>query len=267
MKGEVTDDSIKLYKAISEVDGEPRVMEQWHASSLAECPRAQYLKRLGSHLPANEEAVSAPSAAKILRWDAGHVFEGSIRKHLPAIFDKDEEILSNKRLFSLKRDLTGEYDNYAVNAKTLVEIKTVHDYAFIQRDNDTYLKLQDGVHEGGRWDGKPKYVPNPNPYLHHEIQNHAYAILLDEGTDVSLRGVKKIKYVYISLSGRMVTYETDIKPKILGQVNKRLDVLNKAWAEKIAPECICKPNHPLWGPVMQWCDFRTETGCCLEEVK
>ena len=35
-----------LYKSIRDAN-EDRVFEQWHASSIAECPRAHYFKRLG----------------------------------------------------------------------------------------------------------------------------------------------------------------------------------------------------------------------------
>jgi hypothetical protein len=186
--------------------------------------------------------------------------EEAIREHIPSLFSKNDKVLSNIRMQDEELDLTGEYDNYAVMDKTLVEIKTVHDYAFIQRDKKAYLKENVGLDDRGKiiWDIKKE------PYLHHEIQNHAYALMLDRQPDKELQGVTSIKYVYISLSGRMVTYETPIKPLLMDNVKGRLEVLNEAWREKVPPKCICDERHPLYAPVMQYCKYKTEVGCCLE---
>lgn len=265
MTSYLSKDSIELYKAVSD-SNETRLMESWHASSIAECPRAQYLKRyLGPKLAETVDEISEtkPSGAKILRWEAGHAFEAAIREHLPAIFPEGEHITSNERMWSMGHDLTGEYDNYAHESKTLVEIKTVHDYAFIERNGKVTLKERipdEYDEEGNLIKQKAKYRAMEGPYLHHAMQNHAYAILLKANKNID---VERIKYVYISLSGRMVTYDTPVDPKLLQKVEHRLELLNNAWEAQEAPECLCNEQHPLWGPVMQWCDFRTDTGCCL----
>lgn len=244
------DSAIKLYQEINAVgETEVRKMAHWHASSLADCPRAHMLKRLG------EGFKSSPGAGKQLRWKAGHAFEEAVRDYIPALFDPTEEVLTNERYISEKLDLTGEYDNFAVNSGTLVEIKTVHDYAFIERDKHTYLKEHDGIGSNG----KNKWKPKMEPHLNHQIQQHAYVLLLRE------RGyeVTEIKYVYISLSGRLCVYTTEVDPTILANVTKRLEVLNKAWATQELPDCICEPSHPLWDSTMQFCNYRTELDCCL----
>lgn len=240
--------TIKLYQAISE-SNEDRVFKHFHASSIADCPRAHYMKRMGI------AGLEKPSAAKILRWKTGHLAEQAFRDFVPVLFDKDTEIKSNVRLTSKKLDLTGEYDNYSPEFKTLVEIKTVHDYAFVERDGKTYLKDHDGFDAKGR----NKWKAKDTPYLHHEIQNHCYVKLLAEEGEI----VEAIKYVYISLSGRIVVYDTKIQEDIMGNVNRRLEALNKAWKDQVPPECICKEGHPLYDSVMKWCPYREENNCCV----
>jgi CRISPR/Cas system-associated exonuclease Cas4 (RecB family) len=237
----------KLYKSISDAN-EDRDMHHWHASSLAMCPKAHYMMR--KKIP----ATSTPTAAKILRWQAGHLMEEAIREHVPALFDSQVEVLSNQRLTSEAMDLTGEYDNYVESEKTIVEVKTVHDYAFKESEGMTYLKAQDGNHPNGN----KKWIPKLTPHLNHEMQNHAYVMLLREkGLEVS-----KIKYVYISLSGRIVVYNTDVQQDILNNITKRLEVLSQAWSKDEPPECICKEGHPFWSNTMQYCPYQSELGCC-----
>lgn len=239
-----TDLSIKLYEAIRDSDV-PREYKHWHASSIAECPRAHYFRRLG--VPALER--NKPSGAKLLRWQAGHHLEAAIRPYITQLYDS---VTSNKRLTSKELDLTGEYDNLSV--QTLIEIKSVDDYAFIERDGVTSLKETDG-----HWpNGQNKWKPKSEPYLHHLLQNHAYVLLLAE------QGIKveNIDFVYLALKGRIVTYRAKVEEYYLNNVKMRLKTLNEAWEQKKPPVCICNPEHELWGAVMQWCDYRTEDGCC-----
>lgn len=223
--------SIKLYQSISE-DNKPREVKAWHASSLAQCPRALYFERKGiKGLPLN-----APTAAKILRWGAGHILETKIRPHIAKLY---KDVTSNKRIYNKKLDLSGEYDNYSKEQKTLIEIKSVHDYAI------KYRKVS----------AERDHLKDEKPYLHHEIQNHAYAILLKEQP-------KFIDYVYITLSGRLCTYHTEVQPELIRWVKSRLGRLNEAWEEQEPPECQCNEDNPLYAGVLQWCDYKTEDGCC-----
>lgn len=245
------DKVVELYQSISD-GNERRVMERWHASSLAQCPRSQYFQRLGV------ESLAHPSAAKILRWNSGHAIEGAIREHVEKVYGK---VKSNQRYESDKLDLTGEFDNLAITEKRLVEIKSVHDMAFYtdKQTGVTGLKVQDGTHS---WRGKdyPTWVVSQKPYKHHEIQNHAYVLLLEE------QGIKvrDIDYVYISLGGRIAVYSTKVQPELISNVKSRLSALETAWRTKQPPVCICAPEHELWGGVLQWCDYRNETTgkCC-----
>jgi hypothetical protein len=241
--------SIKLYQSIADAN-ETREFKHWHASSIAECPRAHWMKRKGV------KATNIPSAALMLRWNAGHAFEEIIRPHIPKLFDVNfEPIRSNVRLTSEKLDLTGEYDNFSVDNDTLIEVKTVHDYAFVDRDGHTYLKEKTGTNSRGQntWGIKN------TPYLHHELQNHCYTLLLNE-TGIE---VKAIKYVYISLSGRIVVYDTVVQEELLDNIHKRLEVLNKAWDSDSPPPCICESTHPLYDSVMQYCDYKDGNNCCV----
>lgn len=245
--------SVKLYQTIHEMD-KPREMNQWHASSIAECPRAQYFRRKG--VP----QVREPSAALILRWKAGHAIETAVRPYLKEIFP---DLVSNKRLSSDKLDLTGEFDNYTPKTKTIIEVKSVHDYAFKEQGGGLYLKEHDGLHDNGN----NKWVPKLTPYLHHELQNHCYVKLLREAG----MEVENINYVYISLSGRIVTYETTVQKKLLNSVTRRLKKLSEAWEAQTPPNCVCDPDNVLWGPVLQYCPYREDEKCCdlslLEGVK
>lgn len=235
--------SVKIYQTISD-NNKPRDFKHWHASSIADCPRAHFFKRLA--IP----AITQPSAAKILRWQGGHAMETAIRQHLNTLY---KNVISNKRLTSKELDLTGEYDNLADN-HTLVEIKTVHDYAFIEKNGVTKLKEKIGF----TTDGRNRWGVKDEPYLNHILQQHAYVLLLKEkGVEIT-----NIDYVYISLSGRVVVYSTEVEDKYLNNVKNRLEVLNKAWETKTPPECICVSSHPLYDSVMQWCDYKTDKECC-----
>jgi len=241
--------SIQLYQAIAE-SNEDRVFKLWHASSMSMCPRAHYFKRMA--VP----SLSKPTGAKVIRWGAGHHLETAIRPHIEAVYGKTA---SNDRMTSEKLSLTGEFDNLVVSDSRLVEIKSVSDFAFIQRNGITSLKEATGGIN--KW-GKADYKAKDTPYLGHEIQNHAYVLLLKEKGIA----VKNIDYVYISLSGRIVVYSTEVQPTIMRNVKARLEALNQAWETKTPPPCICTPEHPLYDSVMQWCDYKEEGRCCSLEL-
>lgn len=222
------------------LENSTRVFEKWHASSLAECPRSHYFKRLGV-VP-----ISTPGAGKMLRWRAGHLIEEVIRPYLVNLYP---DIKSNVRLASDVLDMTGEYDNYSEKEKTIFEVKSVHDFAFAYQKKGA-----------GRYD-----VKGFAPYYNHELQNHGYVELLREQD----RPVEKITYIYVTLDGRIATYTTAINDGITFEVQKRLGILNSAWAAKTPPDCLCNnETHPLYATTMKYCDFRGETSCCaLELVK
>jgi hypothetical protein len=225
----------RLYDSIA-TDYEPRKMEHWHASSIAECPRSHYYKRLG--VPAQTK----PTAAKMLRWDAGHIIEEVIRPHLLNIYP---DLVSNVRLTSEDMDLTGEYDNYSESNKLLIEVKSVGPRA------PRYRKVTETRH----------HLREDAPYLSHEYQNHAYVMLLREAG----LPIEHITYVYITLEGLIITYDTDVQQNLLDNVQKRLGVLQKS-QDGYLPACICKPDHPLWGSTMQFCDYKGEGGCCSTDL-
>ena len=240
---------VSLYQSIKEAN-EDRVYEAWHASSIATCPRSHYFQRLGI------KGLNEPTGAKILRWGAGHHLEKSIRPHIEKLYPG---VGSNERMTSTKMDMTGEFDNYSEKLATLIEVKSVSDYAFWEEGADTGLKEECGTYINPRT-GKEnkKYQIKRTPYLHHEVQQHSYKLLLEELG----KPVKYIDYVYISLNGRIVVYKTEPDAKVEQGVKDRLSLLNEAWRTKTPPQCICTPNHKLWGAVLQWCDYRTEAGCC-----
>lgn len=237
--------SIELYQAIAD-GNEQRTYDMWHASSIAMCPRAQYLKRLG--IP---EVAPKPSGALVIRWQAGHNLEAAIQPYIGKVYGG---IVSNERITSTEMQLTGEFDNLVLTDNRLVEIKSVHDYAFFDRDGVVSLKENIGT-----WpNGKNKWGSKDTPYLGHELQNHGYVLLL-AGENKS---VTDIDYVYISLSGRLVVYSTKVQDKLLFNVTARLKALNEAWEAQEAPVCICVPEHELYDSVMKFCPYKTEHGCC-----
>lgn len=245
---------IFLYNSVSEENAE-RVFENWHASSIAMCPRAHYFKRLGV------QPINKPTGAKILRWSAGHNIEAAIRPHIEKLY---EGVGSNERMTSEKMSLTGEFDNYTEKLKTLIEIKSVSDFAFLERNGQTGLKDQIGSMANGnkRWGLKN------TPYYHHELQQHCYVLLLRELG----KPIEFIDYVYISLNGRIVGYKTEVQQAMIDEVRTRLSILNEAWAKQVPPDCICdQKDHPCYNGVMAWCDFQNGNECCsldlIEEVK
>lgn len=222
----------KLYQDIAKAD-EIRVFEKWHASSIAECTRSHYYKRLA--IPRLQQA----GAGKMLRWKAGHLYEEAIRPHLEALYPN---LVSNERLESEELDLTGEYDNYSEKDEMIIEVKTVHDFAMqYRRKDDKRFRLKDD-----------------KPYLNHELQNHCYVKLLREKG----KPVSSILYVYMTLDGRIATYKTAVKPELLLEVESRLKTLNTAWANQEPPECICDESHDLYKSTMQYCDYKNGDECC-----
>lgn len=237
--------SMDLYNSVSDAN-EERVFENWHASSIGMCPRAHYYKRLAI------KPLSVPSGAKILRWSAGHNIEQAIRPHIEKLY---EGIGSNERMTSEKLHLTGEFDNYTPIEKTLVEIKSVSDFAFYEKNGQTGLKQQIGV-----WpNGNKRWAIKDSPYLHHEWQQHCYVLLLLE----LKKEIENIDYVYISLNGRIVGYKTQVQQAILADVTRRIDLLNQAWETQTPPDCLCSDKlHPLYAGCMQYCDYNDGDECC-----
>lgn len=225
-----------LYNDIQDKN-EVREFEKWHASSISDCPRAHYFKRLGI------KKLSYVGGGKILRWKAGHLMEEAIRPHLEAVYP---DIRSNVRLESDKLDLTGEYDNYSPSEKTIFEVKSVHDFAFAYKKKaDSRFHVKDG-----------------KPYPNHLLQNHSYVELIREKGDE----VEFITFIYITLDGRIATYKTPVDPELLADVKGRLKTLNTAWATKQPPECICNEGHYLWKSTMQYCDYQGQGECCSLEL-
>lgn len=217
--------AIALYESVRAED-EPRVLKAWHASSIAECPRTHYYKRIGV------KPLKTMTGALLLRFQAGHIIEGFIRPHILKQYPK---LKSNVRLNDKELDLTGEYDNYDPETKQLIEIKSVHPWAF------KHLQKE----------GKP--------YLHHEYQQHAYKILLKE--------VEHITYVYIALDGQIEVFTTKPSEVIETNVRKRVELLNKAWEAQEPPLCLCgDESNPLYKGQMQYCDYKTDTDCCSLEL-
>jgi hypothetical protein len=231
-----------VYNSIADAN-EPREYNEWHASSVAECPRAQYFKRLG--VP----PVTQPTAAKMIRWQAGHSLEEVVRSHLAKHYP---DLKSNVRMTSKKWDLTGEYDNYSEKAKLLVEVKSVSGYAMKKRYAD-----EDRFH-----------LRDSQPYLNHIYQNHAYVLLLRE----KKLPVERITFLYITLDGLLCSYTINVREGVLEAVRKRLVILKQAMTAQTAPDCMCgNLDHPLYHCQMRWCDYKTKDGCCdvnlLKEVK
>lgn len=224
----------KLYDNVR-ADNQERVFERFHASSIADCPKCHYMKRLG--IP----AITSAGGGLILRWKAGHIIEAVIRPYLENIFP---DLQSNVRLESDTMDLTGEYDNYSEAEKTIFEVKSVHVNAF------RYRKV-----------GEDRYhIRDDKPYLAHELQNHCYVKLLREIG----KPVEFITYIYIALDGRIATYKTSVSQQLLDEVDKRLHILNTAWATKTPPQCLCgDENHPLYKGAMQYCQYKEGDKCCV----
>lgn len=239
--------AIKLYQSIG-AGNEERVYKHWHASSIAICPRAHYFHRLG--IP----GLTKPSGAKVIRWGAGHKLEEELRPHISEVWGGTT---SNTRHTSEKWDLTGEYDNLILDGSALVEVKSVSDWAFYKGPLSSQSVLKKDSGRKNKWN-RPEYEPMDEPYIHHVLQNHAYVLLLEEqGSNVG-----SIDFVYASLSGLLCVYQTKVDIKYLMWVKARLYLLNDAWLAKEPPKCLCSPDSQLWGPVYQWCDYKTEDGCC-----
>lgn len=249
------DKSIALYKALADSNKE-RVFEMTHASSLAACPRMQFYKFMA--IPSISEPATG---AKVIRWQAGHNLEAAIRPSIEKVYGG---LASNERMTSKKWMLTGEFDNLVIADNRLVEIKSVHEFAFIQRDNELSLKEQVGTKMGKYHKETKVFEPKLTPYLGHEIQNHAYVLLLEEQG----KKVEHIDYVYISLGGRLVVYSTEVQDSIMQNAKNRLEALKTAYKTKEPPICICKPNHPLYDSTMQFCDYKKtpygepDPNCC-----
>lgn len=253
-----------LYEAIDTRD-RPRYIKHWHASSLAKCPRALFLERLG--VP--ELAENRPKAGKKLRWRAGHAIEATIRPELQKVFPS---MVANVRFFNEGLDLTGEFDGYDPVTKALISVKSVHDFAMITRQGRTGLKERLGTNAKGQATWKIK----EDPYIHHEWQEHSYVTMMrdpktvrvDDGNAFALPEwpVDEILYVYITLGGLIDTFRTPVRPELLKRVVDKLKYLNKCWAAQELPLCLCRPGQEMFDETNQWCGYRTKDGCCADKL-
>jgi hypothetical protein len=223
-----------LYNQIRDGD-EQRPMERWHASSIAQCPRAQYFGRLGI------QRTRQPGAGMVLRWKAGHLIEEVIRPYLKHDFP---DLQSSIRFESAVLDLTGELDNYSQSEKAIIEIKSVSGHAV------KYRRVGDDRH----------HLRDEKQYLHHEYQQACYVKLLRETN----HPVEQIVYLYITLDGLLVPYVTPINKEALDFVSIRLERLNEFWLNQQVPPCQCQDEtSALYKPVMQYCDYSQEgKDCC-----
>jgi hypothetical protein len=249
--------TIQLYQSILDGNDE-RVFKHWHASSIAMCPRNQFYKRKGI------KGLNKPSAAKVIRWSAGHHLETAIRDHVANVWGAT---ISNERLTSKEWDLTGEFDNKTVSDNRLIEIKSVHDMAFIERSGEASLKERIGYKTLANGKEQAVYEPKTEPYLAHQLQNHAYVILLaEQGIEV-----KNIDYVYLALGGRLCVYTTEVSPEYLDNVKQRLMMLKKAQKTNTPPPCMCHmKEHPLYESTLVFCDYKnqeTDECCSLSLLK
>lgn len=268
--------TIKLYGAINENDT-PREINNWHCSSISKCPRALFYERLGiPGLPSNE-----PGGGKKLRWRAGHAIEASIRPELEKLYPN---LLTNVRFTNQELDLSGEFDGYDPDSKTLISVKSVHDFAFITRGDTNGLKEKVGVKKSPKT-GKEinDYDLKKTPYIHHEWQEHAYVLLMNDPTTMvnthlgyinvdatDNSQVEHITYIYITLGGLIACYTTEVQPDLVNRVKNKLEYLNKFWslgdARKSLPMCTCSPGQEMYQEQNQFCNYRTESGCCDEDL-
>lgn len=247
--------AIKLYQVIGEAN-ETRVFNAWHASSIATCPRSHFYHRLGL------EPLKRASGALVLRWQTGHKVEEVIRPYLQKIYP---ELQSNIRLTNKRLNFTGEFDNWDPVTDQLIEIKSVHPQAV------KYKKVGD----------TRNHLRDEKQYLHHEWQQHAYVYLMSQpdttwGTGMTRYGTvvdkkwdeksekvpKKITYIYISLSGLIVPYTTEVNQEILSNVKDRVDYLNTCYTAKQLPRCTCNEDDVFWKMSGQYCDYQSEGECC-----
>jgi hypothetical protein len=252
----MNDIAIKLYQEIGKAN-EVRKYSEFHASNISECPRAHFYKRLGL------EPLRTATGALQLRWQVGHKVEEVIRPYLEKIYPN---LISNVRLTNDRLNLTGEFDNYDPDSKQLIEIKSVHPQAV------KYKKVGD----------TRNHLRDEKQYLHHEWQQHAYVELMShkdsvcEGDFAGPRRnltwpVEKITYIYISLSGLIVPYTTEVNPEILSNVKDRVDYLNTCYTAKQLPRCTCNEDDVFWKMSGQYCDYKGEDECCsidlIKELK
>lgn len=249
---------ISIYQSIAAAN-EERNYEYFHASSIYICPRAHIFKRLGV------KSLTRASGAKVIRWGAGHQLEEELRPHVDKVWGGTT---ANIRLTSKKLDFTGEYDNFTKDGHTLIEVKSVSDWAFYKGPLTTETVLKKAIiGQKNKW-GKPAFEPMNEPYLHHQLQNHGYVALIEE----QKLKPRNIDYVYASLSGLLCVYHTEVNPIYLKWVKDRLALLKTALATKTLPDCLCdNTESPLYSCSYQWCDYKTNKGCCdeslLENVK
>jgi hypothetical protein len=256
--------TIALYKAINEADA-PREIKHWHSSSIAKCPRALYFERKKiAGIPDNE-----PGGGKKLRWRSGHAIEATIRPELEKIYPK---LITNVRLTNATLDLTGEFDCYDPESRTLISVKSVHDFAFITVNGVNGLKDKVGVkisQKTGKEIGD--YGLKTEPYIHHQWQEHSYVQLMSHKHTVlsrlgELPVPEHIIYVYITLGGLIACYETDVKPELLSLVERKTQYLKDCWENNIVPACLCQEGREMYLVSDQYCPYKTATGCCDEAL-
>lgn len=246
-----TELKIALYQAVNDND-QQRPIDHWHCSSIAKCPRSLFYERKGI-TPTAEE----PGAGKKLRWRAGHAIETAIRPELQKLFPKLE---TNIRFTNEDLDLSGEFDAYDPETKTLISVKSVHDYAMVTKDGVVGLKEEIGKEISSRT-GKEiiKWGLKAEPYIHHQWQEHAY-VLMGEWQ------VEYISYVYITLSGLMACYTMPVNMHILQRVGDKVTYLNTYWEQNKLPVCLCQPDQEMYAVTDQYCNYKTDDGCCSEAL-
>lgn len=261
----------KLYEVINEQD-QPREIKHWHASSIAKCPRALYYERLG--VP----TLNEPGGGKKLRWRGGHAVESAIRPTLETIYPN---LLTNIRFTNEELDLTGEFDGYDPDSKSLISVKSTHDFAFTSVDGKMYLKEKKGMKQGRNGREVTDWGRKENPYTHHEWQEASYVLLMncesitkidspqytkDELPAPANWPVENIIYVYITLGGLIDTFRTPVKPEIVKRVQDKLQYLTACYRDSTLPICLCQPGKEMYDVTDQYCNYKTDNDCCSPQL-
>lgn len=197
-----------------------KVYEQtsWHPSSLGSCLCGVYLQRIG------EEPVEDFDARILRVFEMGNLIEEFVLDQIEAA---GHELDRQTRVKDQELDISGKVDGVFKETGYPIEIKSCNSRKF------TWMRKQKG------------------PDHHHKMQLWIYLYLLqrDKGT-----------LVYVSKDDlRIGQYDVYLNtPDLKKEVLKELDILKRAWEQKLPPE----PRTEGWQA--KYCRFHKK---CLTQPK
>lgn len=227
----------------SYIDAKPdKEYDSWRASSIGQCLRSHYFKRLGI------EPTIPLTDITLRKFEAGNIFHDFIQGITEKEVDKLGGVVSNEvEMLDNELDLGGRYDMLIEldDKRILKDIKSQHSGMFHKLQREAKELTKEDTSEGRQRGMKEAFWEK---YPHQVMQLAAYMVLLKRaGQPVDEGVIVRVSKDDLSLAEVHFELTDELEKRVLDEVA----LLNKHWKEKTLPYCTCSESD--WG--VKYCSY------------